>query len=196
MENLPASHQNKAVYLPSLGKRLPGCAALKLASIPVPSLLPIATIVTRSSSSQRQSARTFFSDQTPPPPGSFPDGSSLVKNPFNEPEKFPLHCLSQYITRVCLSVCHLPQTLDQVWESQLNLQSLLRLPPLFRGVATLPRLSLTHLVTLAPARLHPWYLLPAALHLNALFPSGLVSTAGTRTARVTHKAPVHHLCAA
>lgn len=59
-------------------------------------------------SSQRQSAsNTAFSDHTPAPPGSLPDCCARLRIP-----KFWLHCLSQYTTGVCLSVCLLPLSLD------------------------------------------------------------------------------------
>lgn len=86
-----------------------GCAVLKLAPIPAPSLLPKATRVTRSSSSQRQSARAIvFPDQMPPPPGSLPDTCPQVKNPLMSLRNFnSIACPSTQLESACLCVTSL-----------------------------------------------------------------------------------------
>jgi len=86
---------------------------------------------------------------------------------------------------------------DQVWESQLSLQSLLgcchysvewpHCPHLPRGSGA------SQTTSLVPSACSPPSQCPVLPSPN---PSGLESTEGTGTARVTHKAPVHHLWAA
>lgn len=123
--------------------------------------------MTRSFSFQRQSARSIvFSDQTLPPPGSLPDGATpRVRIPLITPLLIPVHIQGLFVTSL------LPWTLCR---PSLGVSAEPPEPSLAADCSVewphCPHLPLTLLTALVPSRLHPWYLLPASLHVSALFP--------------------------
>ena len=107
-QDLSALHCGKATQLPSLKKKLPGSSGLNMASVPAPSLPPIATVLPKGKAPVSQSSQI-----THP----LLQEAFLIAAPRLRIPKFRLHCLSSTQQEsACLSVfSHSPWTSSSYW---------------------------------------------------------------------------------